>query len=101
MEISINNLLKLRDANIIDIRSSTKYSDNHIPFSINVPYDRLMSNPSKYLNKYDTYYIYCQKGITSKSCVNVLRAMGYNVFSVIGGYEEFIISIDNVYKSSL
>ena len=98
MEISIANLLELKNANIIDIRSGFKYSDNHIPFSINIPYDKLMSNPTEYLNKYDTYYIYCQKGITSKNCVNVLRAMGYNVYNVIGGYEEYIISIDNVYK---
>lgn len=101
MEISISNLLKIKDANIIDIRSSAKYSDNHIPFAVNIPYNKLISNPSKYLNKYGTYYIYCQKGITSKDCVNVLRAIGFNAFSIIGGYEEYIISIDNVYKSSI
>lgn len=92
MEISARELLKMNNPNIIDIRSTVKYSDNHIPGSINIPYDVLISNPSKYLNKQDTYYIYCQKGITSKTCVNILKALGYNVVGIYGGYEEYILN---------
>lgn len=92
MEITIDKLLKIYKPNIVDIRGSIKYSDNHIIGAINIPYELLMSNYSKYLNKNDVYYIYCQKGITSKKCVDFLRSIGYNVVNVIGGYESYILN---------
>lgn len=92
MEITFSKLIHLNNPNIIDIRSNEKYNNNHVPGSINIPYNLLVSNPQKFLNKVDTYYLYCQKGITSKICVNILRSFGFNVVSVIGGYEEYILN---------
>lgn len=91
MEIEINDLLKIDMPNIIDIRSTEKYNDNHIPGSINIDYNLLIEYPSKYLNKNDTYYIYCQRGITSKKIVEILRYYGYIVYNVKGGYEAYIL----------
>lgn len=92
VEISFNELFKIKNPNIIDIRSIEKYNDNHVPGSININYNLLISNPGKYLDKNLTYYIYCQKGITSKRVVDLLRMSGYNVFSLRGGYEDYIIN---------
>lgn len=92
MEISVNELLRLNNPNIIDIRSNQKYNDNHIPGSVNISYDALTNNPSNFLEKNYTYYIYCQKGITSKTVCQILRALGYNVISVIGGYEAYLFN---------
>lgn len=77
--------------NIIDIRSREKYNDNHLPNAINVDPQVLISNTSKYLDRNKVYYIYCQKGITSMRLVQLLRAYGYNVLSVRGGYEAWIL----------
>ena len=91
VEISFNELFKIKNPNIIDIRSIEKYNDNHVPGSININYNLLISNPGKYLDKNLTYYIYCQKGITSIKAVNLLRKQGFNVYNVIGGYERWIL----------
>ena len=39
-----------------------------------------------------TYYIYCQRGITSIKLVEFLRRLGYRVYSIIGGYEAYILN---------
>ena len=92
MEISFDELFKMDSPNIIDIRSLEKYNDNHIPSAINVNYNELMSNPGKYLKKGFNYYIYCQRGITSKRVTEILRLYGYNVYSIIGGYEAYVLN---------
>ena len=91
MEITFNELLKLNGPNIIDIRSTEKYNDNHVLGAININYNLLVSNPGKYLDKNDIYYIYCQRGITSKKVCGLLRSLGYNVYNVVGGYEAYIL----------
>lgn len=91
MEITINDLFRIPNAKIIDIRSGQKYNDNHIPGAINISFEQLMSFPEKYLNKNDTYYVYCQMGSTSLHVSRVLRVKGYKVVSVKGGYEAYIL----------
>lgn len=59
--ISIFDFNKLKNINIIDIRSIEKYNDNHIYGAKNIPANKLILNPDKYLMKLDKYYIYCQK----------------------------------------
>lgn len=90
--ISVDEFLRLPDnISIIDIRNNQSYNNNHIPNAINVPYEKLIANPNKYLEKSKKYYIYCQKGITSKRITSILNQMGYNVVNISGGYEEWII----------
>ena len=91
MEITIDELLKISNPNIIDIRSYEKYNDRHIPGSININYIELINNPNKYLDKSVPYYIYCQRGVTSRKVVSILRSYGYNVINIIGGYEAYIL----------
>ena len=91
MEISFDELFKLVNPIIIDIRSLEKYNDNHVPGAVNIDYNLLISNPYKYLDKNLSYYIYCQKGLTSRKVVDLLRRCGYNAFSIIGGYEYYIL----------
>ena len=90
--ISIFELKKLTNANIIDIRNIEKYNDNHIPKANNITFDQLIINPSKYLSRNAKYYIYCQKGIQSRKLCQFLRNNGYNVVNIIGGYEAWILN---------
>ncbi len=92
MEITVNDLLTKGGANIIDIRPVEKYNDNHIPGAINISFMNIINFPEKYLNKYQTYYIYCQRGVTSLKASQLLNAKGYKVFSIRGGYEEYILN---------
>lgn len=48
-----------------------------------VPYDNLLYNHYKYLNKKKKYYFYCNKGVKSKKVASILEAYGYDVTLVI------------------
>lgn len=92
MSISVEEFLKLPDnISIIDIRNSQSFNNNHIPNAINIPYEKLLISPSTYLDIHKKYYIYCQKGITSKKLTSILSRMGYQVVNISGGYEEWIM----------
>ena len=90
--ISILELLPNIDkVKLIDIRSVAKYNDNHIPNAININPEILVANPSKYINKNEKYYLYCQKGITSRKIAQILNVKGYNVVNIQGGYESWLL----------
>ena len=89
MEIEYKNIVNKK--NIIDIRSSLYYYSNNINGSINIPKMILLSNPHKYLNKMEEFYLLCDKGVVSLTCVKILNAMGYNCFSVKGGIDNLKI----------
>ena len=78
--IDINNLL-------IDIRTPVQFSEYSIKGSINIPKINLLSYPEEYLNKLDTYYIICSKGINSLSVCKILNKLGYKCYSIIGGID--------------
>lgn len=50
--------------------------------SINLNIDKLLDNPSKYLNKDDNYYFYCRQGSRSRRAVQILGVYGYKVVKV-------------------
>ena len=81
---SINNGI------IIDIRNSYKYSLGNIPNSINISEFNLTYNPSQYLNKVDTYYLYCDSGVRSKKLVSYLCSLGYKCVNIDGGYNNYL-----------
>lgn len=89
--IEITELLSYHNANIIDIRSTQSYNNNHIDHAINVPLTKLLANPNKYLDKFQKYFIYCQKGTSSIRVCKILYNQGYKVVNITGGYEEWIM----------
>ena len=93
-EISIKQLMNLKNPKIIDIRDKYSYSQGHINNAVNIPYYSLLSNYSIYLNKTDTYYLYCDYGKQSMEISNRLNLFGYHTFYVKEGYLDF----KNYYK---
>lgn len=90
--ISVTDLQsKIGTVNIIDIRSNQSYNNNHIPGAINIPMEKLLVEPKKYLQANAIYYIYCQKGISSQKVCQILNRMGYHTVNISGGYEEWIL----------
>ncbi len=92
MNISVKDLIEGNFSSIIDMRSIEKYNNNHIPGSINVPKLLLIQNPEKYMNKNQTYYLYCQNGQASYKVSEALNKKGYRIINVLGGYEAWILS---------
>lgn len=92
--ITIDELIPLiGKINIIDIRSVQNYNNKHIPGAVNIPFEKLIISPSKYLDKNIKYFIYCRSGITSKKTCQILSNNGFKVVNIIGGYEEWILKI--------
>ena len=92
MSISIDDFIKIcNNVNIIDIRNKVKYNNNHILNARNIDKSDLISNPYKYLNKNTTYYIYCEKGLSSLRICQILSNMGYKTISIKGGYQEWLL----------
>lgn len=89
--ITISELLRIPSANIIDIREVENYNSNHIPGAHNIPMNKLITEPEKYLNYNTTYYIYCQRGVKSVDVVKLLTRKGYRVVNIVGGYESWIL----------
>ena len=90
--ISVEELKKLRNIIIIDIRNIEKYNNNHILNAINIEMEKLLIYHSKYLNRNNKYYIYCQKGIQSRKICQILKNYGYNVVNIMGGYEAWVLN---------
>ena len=88
-EISIKQLMNLQNPKIIDIRDKYSYSQGHINNAVNIPYYSLLSNYSIYLNKTDTYYLYCDYGKQSMEISNRLNLFGYHTFYIKEGYLDF------------
>lgn len=90
--ITISNLMKIVDEiNLIDIRSSSRFNNNHIPGAKNIEYGTLLAEPSKYLDRHKKYYFYCQRGMQSHKLCAYLSSIGYDVVNVAGGYEAWIL----------
>lgn len=87
--VTFEEVLKLNNPVIVDIRDNYSYCLGHIPNSINIPYYNLLSNFSHYLNKNNTYYLYCDYGKQSAEISKRLNSFGYKTKNIIGGYEEY------------
>ena len=89
-EISVMELKRLiPGVRIIDIRDNYQFNLGSIPTSINIPMNFLLTNPDIYLNKSDTYYLYCEYGSRSKGVCEQLSRKGYNVINISGGFSEY------------
>ncbi len=75
--------------NIIDIREESEYYKGHIYNAVNIPEKELLKNYNLYLNKNQTYYIYCNLGNKSKKVCQILEIIGYDVVNMYGGYDTF------------
>ncbi|MBQ3142491.1 MAG: rhodanese-like domain-containing protein [Bacilli bacterium] len=63
---------------IIDVQDRSMFNISHINGAINIPYDDLINNYRTYLNKNETYYLYCKSGKLSKRASIILNYLGYN-----------------------
>lgn len=90
--ITVNDLKKLIGTiNLIDLRSSESFNNNHILGAKNIEYNNLINEPYKYLDKGEKNYLYCQRGIKSYKACMYLDKLGFDVVNVAGGYENWIL----------
>ncbi len=68
---------------LIDLSSQPDFLVNPTPEAINIPYQKFMLYYDKYLNKKDSYYFICSKGLHSGKVVQMLEYFGYDVTQVL------------------
>lgn len=85
MQIEFSDIENMN--NIIDIRTSIEFDKYNISGSRNISRFNLLKNPDDCLNKYEKFYLICNKGEVSLSCSKILNALGYQCYSVIGGMD--------------
>ena len=89
--IHVNDMDNLiGNVEIIDIREPYEYKMGTIRTAKSIPMGNLLSNPDKYLDKQQTYYILCQSGARSGRTTNLLSKQGYNVINVAGGFGAYV-----------
>jgi len=89
-EITIDKIINnLNNLNIIDIRDNYLFNISKIPNAKNIPMNLLLIKPNFYLNKKETYYIYCNFGVNSKKVCEVLSCKGFDVVSISGGFNQY------------
>ena len=87
--VSFNDIKKIRNPIIIDIRDNYSYNISHVKNAINIPYYNLLNNYSHYLDKNKVYYLYCDEGKQSLEISRRLNLIGYNTMSISGGFISF------------
>ena len=87
--ISINEVIKMNNPIIVDIRHNYSYNISHVKNAINIPYYNLLNNYSHYLDKNKVYYLYCDEGKQSLEISRRLNLIGYNTMSISGGFISF------------
>lgn len=87
--ITLQELKKLQNPIIVDIRDNYSYSISHLKNSINIPYYNLLNNYSHYLSKNNIYYLYCEEGKQSYEISERLNSFGYHTKSIEGGFINF------------
>ena len=87
--LNIEEVVKIKSANIIDVRETAEFEGGSIPNAINIPMTGLMMNDTQFLKKDEKYYIMCQAGGRSMQVCQVLELKGYDIVNLIGGYGAY------------
>jgi cysteine synthase/rhodanese-related sulfurtransferase len=84
--VEINKNIK-----ILDIRKKNDFLHYHIPGSLNIEYEDLEDNISKYVDilKSNKIIVVCNYGISSQSASKMLRDNNIESYSVSGGMSEW------------
>ena len=74
---------------IIDIQEENEFAFLNVSQAINVPYEKLMLYPEKYLVKSKDCYLICPEGTISLRAAQILEKLGYSAYSIAGGYGAY------------
>lgn len=91
MKISVQELLSLNSIIVIDIRDLESYQKGHIPGAKHIISSELLYHPSLYLQRNVKYCLYCDVGYISEDVCRRLRVQGYQTFSLLGGYRNYLL----------
>jgi len=93
--INVEELLKLNNPLIIDVREPYEFELGGLPKAINIPVDILLDDCERYLKTDKQYYIYCETSLRSSRVCEFLSDLGYDVYLIEGGYKAWL-ALNNI-----
>lgn len=100
-ELTINELNKYpeEDLQLVDIRDEGSVIYGMMPGAIHITISEFSNDSENWvdkLNKDKKIVLYCQRGEKSQDIAEQLESMGYDSYSLVGGYNAYLIaSIEN------
>ncbi|MGL4561390.1 MAG: rhodanese-like domain-containing protein [Brevinema sp.] len=88
ISISEDDLLKLTDYILLDVRTPEEYEEAHLHNAKNIPVDELIGLKTIPFLKDKTIICYCRSGLRSQKATDFLIELGYKAFN-LGGYLTF------------
>jgi len=84
-------LTKTSQAQLIDVRTPSEFSDGHLEGATNINFnDANFNTQIEKLNKEQPVFIYCQAGGRSGKAYKKMKAMGFEtVYDMEGGYGAY------------
>jgi len=89
-KIKPEELSKIKDPFIIDVREPYEFELGSIPGAVNMPVGILLDNCERYLKNNKQYYIYCETSLRSSRACEFLADLGYDVCLLEGGYKGWL-----------
>ncbi len=81
------DLLELKLAKTIDVRTKTEYDIGHYDSAIHIPASEIDANSTANLNKEDIYIVYCNTGQRARQATDKLRDLDFKyVYYITGTY---------------
>ena len=84
--------LKEEQYQIIDIRNEASAAYGMIPGAILIPQEELEARLQE-VSKEKKIIFYCMRGIFSEECAETFREMGYDAYSLEGGYTSWLVEL--------
>ena len=77
---------------ILDVRQPEEFAEGHLAQAINLDWlnQTAFINGLAKLNKQKTYYVYCRSGRRSQAAAGKLKAEGFQVVDLKGGYLHWV-----------
>jgi phage shock protein E len=75
-------------AQLVDVRSSSEFSQGALPNAINLPLQSIM-NAKNILNQDTAIVLYCVTGARSSTAKNYLVQMGFNDVNDLGSFRNY------------
>lgn len=79
------------DALVVDVRERGEYAQVHIPGAVLIPMGQLTTRLGE-LDKTSPVYVVCASGNRSRAMTDLLRASGFDAYSVTGGTQAWVAS---------
>lgn len=78
---------------IVDVRTAEEFREGHVPGALNVPVDQMGRIQQLVPGKEAPVYLYCASGARSMMAVGMLRRMGYQDVTNVGGIHAYTGSL--------